>query len=123
MQYFGEFSSKEDICREFAIDDFDGVVLYAEYACEDYEGSAHVLFMDDAKFYYSEGSHCSCYGLEGQWSPEDTTIETLLHMARKGTGFWSKNSSFAETLGDIVERGLADLNKPDEVAMMLRLML
>lgn len=123
MQYFGEFSSKEDICREFRIDGFDGVVLYGCYDIDGYEGSAHVLLMDGSKFYYVEGGHCSCYGLEDQWNPEEMTIESLLHMARDGRGFWHQNSRFAEALGQIVERGLCDLNKPDEVLMMLRLMI
>ena len=25
---------------------------------------------EDEKFYEVTGSHCSCYGLEGQWDPE-----------------------------------------------------
>lgn len=123
MQYFGEFTSKEDVCREFRIDGFDGVVLYADYECESYDGSAHVLFMHDGKFYYVQGGHCSCYGLEDQWCPDEMTIEMLMHMARNGNGFWSQNSRFAEALGQIEERGLCDLNNPDEVLMMLRLMI
>ena len=27
--------------------------------------------------YEVHGSHCSCYGFEGQWTPEETTLEYL----------------------------------------------
>lgn len=29
------------------------------------------------KLFENHGSHCSCYGFEGQWKPEETTIEYL----------------------------------------------
>ncbi len=107
MIYNGAFSSKEDICKEFAISDFDGEVIYAHYEQDSYDGYANVVFMSGSQFYYSEGSHCSCYGLEDQWSPEEITIESILHMARHGTGFWNQNSGFAELLGRIDTQKLA----------------
>lgn len=31
----------------------------------------------DGKLWENHASHCSCYGFEGQWSPEETTKEAL----------------------------------------------
>lgn len=53
-------------------------IIYAEYENEYYEGSAFVIFEKDGKVFEVNGSHCSCYGLEGQWEPEETTVEALL---------------------------------------------
>lgn len=78
--YLENFSQKEDIAKEFEIDvsDLEGCrIVFAAYKYEDYSGSALVLFMKDGKLYEVNGSHCSCYGLEGQWSPEETFIEAL----------------------------------------------
>lgn len=65
--------------------EFQGTeVLLASYAYECYEGDAFVLFRKDGKLYEVNGGHCSCYGLEGQWSPEETTIEALEHRLKEG---------------------------------------
>jgi hypothetical protein len=52
-------------------------ILYAEYETADYKGNAFVLFKQNGKLYEVSGSHCSCYGLEGQWKPEETSWEAL----------------------------------------------
>jgi hypothetical protein len=52
-------------------------VLLASYNQECYEGSAFVLYRKDGKLYEVNGSHCSCFGLEGQWEPEETSIDAL----------------------------------------------
>jgi hypothetical protein len=36
-----------------------------------------VIFEKDGKLWEVNGSHCSCYGLEGQWQPEETTWEAI----------------------------------------------
>ncbi len=57
------------------------VILLAhyEYEYEYHEGYSYVLFYDKSNggLYEVTGSHCSCYGLEGQWSPKETSIEIL----------------------------------------------
>lgn len=55
----------------------DAHVIIAAYDCPDYEGAAFVLFQRDGKLYEVHGSHCSCYGLEGQWEPEETSVEAI----------------------------------------------
>lgn len=79
--YFGEFHSESDVYGNFCVSEEEskGVeILYATYDCGGYEGDAHVIFRKDDKLYEVNGSHCSCYGLEGQWKPEETTVAALL---------------------------------------------
>lgn len=78
--YYGNFESKKDVesCFNVCLDD-NIVILLASYDTEGYEGSAYVLFYNksDSKLYEVFGSHCSCYGLEGQWEPEETSVEVI----------------------------------------------
>ena len=67
------------VCADFKIDIPEPDVLFASYQQGGYEGDALVLFKQDGKLYRVSGSHCSCYGLEGQWEPEETTVEALRH--------------------------------------------
>lgn len=78
MAYFGLFSSDKDVFSEFQADfDKDADILVAYYGDESYEGSAYVLFMKHGKLYEVCGGHCSCYGLEGQWDPEETSWDVI----------------------------------------------
>src|SRR3569833_1297734 len=52
-------------------------VLFAWYGDGSYCGSAFVLFEKEGKLYEVNGDHCSCYGLEGQWAPEETSWEAV----------------------------------------------
>lgn len=105
--YYGDFASKEDICREFNISDFDGEVLYASYEYECYDGSANVLYIDGGKLFYVSGGHCSCYGLEDQWMPEELTLEMIKRFAAnaRGYGFWA-DKVFVESLVETIEAKL-----------------
>ena len=79
--YFENFSCLEDVVSNFCIsaEQLEGVeILYAMYDTPDYEGYAQVIFRKDGKLYEVNGSHCSCMGLEDQWSPEETTVDALL---------------------------------------------
>lgn len=79
--YNDRFSDIDDVVREFSIlkSDLDEVeILYAKYYGEDYEGDAWVLFRKDGVLYEVNGSHCSCYGLEGQWIPELSSAKAIL---------------------------------------------
>lgn len=59
-------------------------ILFASYGTDNYTGDAFVLFERDGKLFEVNGSHCSCYGLEGQWTPEETTIEALRYRLVEG---------------------------------------
>lgn len=59
-------------------------ILLASYTYENYSGDAFVLFRRDGKLYEVNGGHCSCYGLEDQWLPEETSKEELLKRLNDG---------------------------------------
>ncbi len=63
---------------------FPDEILYAEYECEYYEGWADVIYRNGDKFYWARGSHCSCYGLEGQWDPEEYSAELFVAVWERG---------------------------------------
>ena len=70
---------------DFEMDEpFPDEILYAEYECQYYEGWADVIYRNGDKFYWAHGSHCSCYGLEGQWDPEEYTAELFVAAWEKG---------------------------------------
>lgn len=79
-RFYGDWESEADVCRDFEIHvaDVPGVILYAAYAVESYEGNARVVGRrPDGTLWIIEGSHCSCRGLEGQWEPDETTPGAL----------------------------------------------
>jgi hypothetical protein len=70
----------DQVFKDFRIDPPENVVvLFACYTYQDYSGDAFVLFQKDGTLFEVHSSHCSCYGLEGQWSPEETSIDALKH--------------------------------------------
>lgn len=82
--YFGlwDTQDKAGMAKEFDIDPesiADIEVLFALYTCHSYSGEVWVLFERDGTLYEVNGGHCSCYGLEGQWDPEETTLDALRH--------------------------------------------
>lgn len=71
-------------CFEISEADLAGAeILLADYTYEDNSGDAFVLFRRDGKLYEVHGAHCSCFGLEGQWEPEETTVEALRLQAKR----------------------------------------
>jgi len=97
QKIFGRWSSYNDMIGDFhdypGRDDRDRPpldrqpteeeLLFASYGGGSYEGDAFVLFRKDGKLFEVNGSHCSCYGLEGQWGPEETSIEALASKGKK----------------------------------------
>lgn len=84
-KYLGFWGSYEEMAASFSswndkpVDGMatDDEVLIAMYGGECYEGWATVLFERGGKLYEVNGSHCSCFGLEDQWQPEETTWAAL----------------------------------------------
>lgn len=82
MKYLNDWkdSKKQGLIDDFAITEEilkDCEILLADYLYQNYFGNAYVIFVKEGKLYEVYGSHCSCYGLEGQWKPEETSIEFL----------------------------------------------
>ncbi|MCY9324031.1 hypothetical protein [Bacillus haynesii] len=99
----GDVDSRGMMMADFGIteEDMKGVeVILASYTYEDYEGDAFVLFRKDGKYYEVHGSHCSCYGLEDQWEPEEAVLKELEHRVTEGRfgRNWDGNNSFAKEL-------------------------
>lgn len=79
-------------------------ILFASYGQANYSGDAFVLFERDMKLFEANGGHCSCYGLEGQFDPEETTLEALQHRLIEGglgKDDWSGNE-FSNELKDFL---------------------
>lgn len=94
--YFGSFTNREDVMSNFNIKDADLEncrILFAGYSNEDYDGYAMVIFSKEGKLYEVNGSHCSCYGLEDQWTPEETSLEVLK----------TRNYSYGDLQGDLTK--------------------
>lgn len=67
--------------------ELDGVDwLFAVYSSGSYEGSAFVLLGRGNDVFEVNASHCSCYGLEGQWSEDATTLEIIRDRIKNGLG-------------------------------------
>ena len=87
MLLLGEWNNKEDLARDFNLSkqNFDNVnVIYGCYDIDGYEGSAFVLFEQNGKVYEVNAYHCSCYGLEEGWEPEETSCEALEYRIKNG---------------------------------------
>lgn len=113
--FLNDFDSKHDVLTSFAGERWDWDeekenefveknkdinILFASYGCANYSGDAWVLFEQDGKLYEINGGHCSCYGLEGQWEPEEVSLKELEYRLLKGTwgeDDWSDNN-FKEEL-------------------------
>jgi hypothetical protein len=133
--FIGNFENKEDVIQEFSegYDEPDLSVqqeikncniLFAWYGYGDYDGSTFVLFARDGKLYEVNGGHCSCYGLEGQWDPEETSVEALRHRIHNGSlgqDTYSDEGVFGEQLLTVLENWrLVDfLNQDGEFARPL----
>lgn len=69
--------------EESELDDFN--IIYEVYECGNYEGEAFVLMENDkGELFECHGSHCSCYGMEDQWDPEETSLKALEYRAENG---------------------------------------
>jgi hypothetical protein len=84
--FYGCWSDAEEMMGAFEIskEEMEDVrVVAAVYEHESYDGSAMVVFRKEGKLYEVHGSHCSCYGLEGQWNPEEISYEALMDRLEK----------------------------------------
>jgi hypothetical protein len=75
---------KDHINRDYEaarkkIDNYTFLIAYESVGDWGCDSSSWFLMRDkrDGKLYENHGSHCSCHGFEGQWFPEETTVEYL----------------------------------------------
>lgn len=77
--YFG-FEDWADVIGQFSAPTrLEPELVYAVYSTPPYEGSADVIYREAGRWYHVNGGHCSCYGLEDQWEPED--LDPAIHLA------------------------------------------
>lgn len=82
--YYDIFENWNDVQSNFQMkEDEPDEVFVAGYSYEDYSGYSEVVYRRGTDYFIASGSHCSCYGLEGQWEPERYDKETLLVALKK----------------------------------------
>lgn len=91
--FFGSWNSVEDLCRDFSIEADELApyeILFAEFDLyDDYNGRAYVVFAMDCQLFSIIGWYCSRKILNGQWTPEPTSIE---HVRREIDRRYRKSS-------------------------------
>ena len=112
--YLEDFSNLNDVLQAFScsydhvdehLKEYNDInVLLAIYTYEDYDGSAFVLFERDDVLYEVNGGHCSCYGLEDQWEPEETSVEALRKRMNDGNLGSGYGGNFADDLRKILNK-------------------
>jgi len=90
--YSGAYSGRSGSEREAPVvvdlTNFNILIAYESVGSYGCDSSSFFLVQDaDSKLYEVNGSHCSCYGFEGQWTPEETSLEALQHRANEGRLF------------------------------------
>lgn len=102
MKYLGN-DVKEEVGHEFQVTLDDNInLLLWNYEYGNWEGYAFVLFEQNGRLYEVNGSHCSCYGLEGQWDPEETSVKELTYRMDKGNLGSGYDGNFAPELREIL---------------------
>jgi hypothetical protein len=59
------------------LDNVTFLVAFEEVGPWGCDSSSFFLVEIDGELYENHASHCSCYGFEGQWTPESTTVDYL----------------------------------------------
>lgn len=80
LPYIENFRDENQVLKEFCVEEDvldNAEILLAWYGLGDYEGEALVIFKREGTLFEVNGSHCSCFGLEGQWEPEETSWGAL----------------------------------------------
>ena len=109
-KYIGDFENKQDVESSFSLGEGelrDAFVLLAWYGGGCYDGSAFVLFERNGRLYEVNGGHCSCYGLEDQWDPEETSADALLHRIENGQlgrDSYYSDCDFGDYLAELLKR-------------------
>lgn len=101
--YIGEFESWGDVVDEFGLDPLtpEPDDVFAAYEEEGYEGIALVIIRKPGGLFdVVEGSHCSCYGLDGQFDPTvDMPKAAVVEMLKRGNALNDWGDYYTEALG------------------------
>lgn len=109
--FLNNFKNEQDVFDEFRHTKTDEKILFAWYGDGSWSGAAFVLFSKDGKLFEVNASHCSCYGLEDQWDPEETTADELRYRMKNGS-LGSDDSSYdGENFAPVLEKLLSELEQ------------
>lgn len=101
--FLNNFESVKDVETEFDIKlDPKQQILFASYGQANYSGDAWVLLYQNEELFEANGSHCSCYGLEGQFELERVQLRELQNRVIKGT-FGEDSWSYNEFKKELIE--------------------
>jgi hypothetical protein len=69
-------------CYEVEVEEvekYDFLIAYESVGSWGCDSSSFFLLKEKktGKLFENHGSYCSCFGFEGQWNPEETTVEYL----------------------------------------------
>lgn len=110
--YQGSFEKWEDVVFNFSdVSEYDSEdkkknilelmpepekVYLAIYGGGSYDGDALVAYRQGNRYFTVEGGHCSCYGLEGQWNPEEYQDRDLFlkSLDRRIEQAWDESSEY-----------------------------
>lgn len=111
QKYFYDFSSWKSVQKNFETDFPEPPeVLAASYEYANYYGTAWVVYADESGIIWEvHGSHCSCYGLEGQWAPELMGPRSIALKMIKMRNYYKYDRLKAETQKYLIEKLEADL--------------
>ncbi len=84
QEYHGSFKNWDDVTSHFEMSMSEPTLVWADYDLGGYDGSALIVYMNEGKWYQVNASHCSCYGLEDQFQPEE--FDPDLHLAALNEG-------------------------------------
>ena len=118
--FLGDFKDLSSLEHEFQENNLKDLftngaeLLVAWYGQASYDGATFVLYRKDGKLYEVNGGHCSCSGLEGQWSPEETSWEALKMRSFNNQGEDNYNNYPDEVIFRARVRQLISENLPPE---------
>src|SRR6185369_12001724 len=127
QEYNGEFSCWGDDGKESwgttsvmgqfhePLDTPEPEYVWAKYNHECYDGAALIVYKQGDFWYSVYASHCSCYGLEDQWTPEPFDPAMQFEALRKGKtlfGYYSNEfDSVNEWLKEMVAQSTVTLSR------------
>jgi hypothetical protein len=85
--YLGDHTCWADVAGSYRVKQPEPKYVFAVYDIDGYDGSSLVITSNTGRrFNVVEGSHCSCYGLEDQWSPTSHGRRDMAKMLTAGGG-------------------------------------
>jgi hypothetical protein len=102
QNYFGQFQDWSDVVSNFNLDrsTLEPKYVWASYNGGSYDGYSAVVFFDEGEWKLVTGSHCSCYGLEGQFDPDTFDPEVHFKALTEGKRYVS---DYTQSLSDQTE--------------------